>query len=49
MGLPEHLRDMGVNQDQLAAIAASSGGNSMRGNPREINDAELRDILNRVW
>ena len=49
MGLPEHLRDMGVNQDQLAAIAASSGGNSMRGNPREIKDTELRDILNRVW
>ncbi|MEE3368287.1 MAG: iron-containing alcohol dehydrogenase [Planctomycetota bacterium] len=49
MGLPERLRDIDVKRDQLAAIAASSGGNSMRGNPREITDAELRDILHRAW
>ena len=49
MGLPERLRDLDVKRDQLAAIAASSGGNSMRGNPRKIKNAELQDILHRVW
>ncbi|MBB77324.1 MAG: alcohol dehydrogenase [Planctomycetaceae bacterium] len=49
MGLPERLRDVAVRKEQLAVIATSSGGNSMRGNPREITDAELRDILHRAW
>ena len=49
MGLPERLRDIGVKADQLATIASSSRGNSMRGNPRQIEEAALHDILQRVW
>ena len=45
VGIPESLSDVGVTQDQLPAIVSSSRGNSMNGNPRELSDSELTDIL----
>lgn len=43
--IPRRLSDVGVNQSQIPALVASSRGNSMSGNPREITDEELTQIL----
>ncbi|MBN1441225.1 MAG: iron-containing alcohol dehydrogenase [Planctomycetes bacterium] len=45
IGIPRRLSEVGVEASQLAAIIESSRGNSMSGNPRELSDAELREIL----
>ena len=45
IGIPTRLSDLGVEQEQIPAIVRSSRGNSMNGNPREIDDAELDAIL----
>ncbi|MCH9656185.1 MAG: iron-containing alcohol dehydrogenase [Planctomycetes bacterium] len=43
--IPRHLSELGVTQSQIPDLVASSRGNSMSGNPREISDAELTQIL----
>ena len=45
IGIPSRLGDLGVTEDQIPAIVQSSRGNSMSGNPREIDDEELAAIL----
>ncbi|MCA9077207.1 MAG: iron-containing alcohol dehydrogenase, partial [Planctomycetaceae bacterium] len=45
IGIPSRLSDIGVEPDQIPAIVRSSRGNSMNGNPREIDDVELTDLL----
>jgi alcohol dehydrogenase class IV len=45
VGIPHRLRDIGVEPEQLADIVQSSRGNSMSGNPRELSDDELYQIL----
>jgi alcohol dehydrogenase class IV len=45
IGIPASLGELGVKADQLDALIASSRGNSMNGNPRDLSDAELRTIL----
>lgn len=45
IGIPSRLSQIGVRAEQLPAIVRSSRGNSMDGNPREIDDAELTEIL----
>ena len=47
--IPGKLRDLGVKKEDLPAIAASSRGNSMSGNPREISDEELSRILEEMF
>lgn len=49
LAIPRRLRDLGVQQDQIPAIAAGSRGNSMNGNPRELTDSELITILEENW
>ena len=49
LGVPERLRDLGVQQEQLGELVPASRGNSMNGNPRSLSDAELRDILEALW
>lgn len=44
-GVPARLADLGFRPDRLDWLAENSGGTSMRGNPRELSGAELRDIL----
>ncbi|MAV35599.1 MAG: alcohol dehydrogenase [Planctomycetaceae bacterium] len=48
-GIPQRLRELGVSVDQLNAIVTSSSRNSMRANPRPIEDPELLEILSRAW
>jgi len=51
LGLPTRLRDVGVNKDQLDAIAVGSLQNAwVRGNIVPINHAEqVRDILDKAF
>lgn len=49
LGIPRRLRDLGVQQHQLAKIVFGSRGNSMNGNPRELTDQELTSILEARW
>lgn len=45
IGIPRNLSELGVTSAQIPDLVASSRGNSMRGNPREIADEELTRIL----
>jgi alcohol dehydrogenase class IV len=49
LGIPQRLRELGVRQEQLPALVKGSRGNSMSGNPRDVSDEELRDILEKYW
>ncbi len=43
--LPRRLSQVGVTREQIPAIVRDSRGSSMSGNPRELSDAELTQIL----
>lgn len=43
--IPQKLSDLGVTYSQIPDLVSSSRGNSMNGNPREISDTELTQIL----
>jgi alcohol dehydrogenase class IV len=47
--IPSRLRDLGVRREEIPAIVRGSRGNSMSGNPRPIEDAELTSILEGIW
>lgn len=49
IGIPHRLRDIGVRQDQIPALVPASRGNSMSGNPRDVSDQELNDLLLSLW
>jgi alcohol dehydrogenase class IV len=49
VGIPGRLRDIGVQQQQIPSLVTGSRGNSMSGNPRDVSDGELRDILEQLW
>lgn len=43
--VPTKLSQVGVQRNQLADLVRGSRGNSMNGNPRQLSDAELHDLL----
>ena len=45
VGVPERLGALGVRPEQVPALVQGSRGASMSGNPRELSDAELTQIL----
>ena len=49
IGIPSQLRSIGVEINQLPALVQSSRGNSMSGNPRDVDDQELLSILQQLW
>ncbi len=49
VNIPSRLRDLGVTREQLPELVPGSRGNSMSGNPRELSDAELLDLLETLW
>ena len=49
VGIPARLREIGVTTDQLSALVSGSRGNSMSGNPRDVSDPELLEILQQMW
>ncbi len=48
LNIPARLSALGVAHDQIPAIVAGSRGNSMDGNPRPIDGAELTEILENI-
>jgi alcohol dehydrogenase class IV len=48
VGVPPRLADVGVLHDQIPAIVKSSRGNSMSGNPRDVSDADLTRLLEKL-
>jgi alcohol dehydrogenase class IV len=49
IGIPQRLRDVGVQQDQLPELVTGARGNSMSGNPRNVGNQELFTILEQMW
>ncbi len=49
VGIPSRLSDIGVTLDQLPDLVRSSRGNSMSGNPRDLPDDELLDLLTELF
>ncbi len=47
--VPLRLSELGVRREQIADLVRDSRGNSMSGNPREIADPELGEILEGIW
>jgi alcohol dehydrogenase class IV len=45
IGIPCTLTELGVRRDQIPALVRDSRGNSMDGNPKSLDDAELTEIL----
>lgn len=48
VGVPRRLGELGARREQIPAIAAASRGSSMSGNPRELSDAELAELLEQI-
>jgi alcohol dehydrogenase class IV len=48
VGVPRRLSDLGISADKIPALVASSRGSSMSGNPRELTDDELTEILEAI-
>ena len=48
VGVPRRLSDVGVRREQIPALVAGARGSSMSGNPRELSDAELTEILEQM-
>jgi alcohol dehydrogenase class IV len=45
IGIPSTLSEIGVKRNDIADLVKSSHGNSRSGNPRDITDSELTDLL----
>ena len=48
VSVPRRLSELGVAAEQIPAIAISSRGSSMSGNPRDLSDDELTAILEEI-
>ncbi|MCC6126780.1 MAG: iron-containing alcohol dehydrogenase [Pirellulales bacterium] len=46
---PRRLSQIGVRREQIPDLVKSSRGSSMNGNPRELSDQELTDILEGIF
>jgi len=49
IGIPSRLRDLGVSADQLPLLVPASRGNSMSGNPCDVEDQELLCLLQHIY
>lgn len=45
VGIPQRLSELGVSREVLPVLVSGSRGNSMNGNPRDVSDQELTEIL----
>ena len=48
VGTPRRLSQLGVTAAQIPQIVKSSRGSSMSGNPRQLSDDELTEILEEI-
>jgi alcohol dehydrogenase class IV len=49
VNIPGRLRDLGVERGQIPELVVASHGNSLSGNPRDLSDGELADLLEAMW
>jgi alcohol dehydrogenase class IV len=50
LGLPARLRDCGIEEEDLDAVARLSGGNgNVRNNPRPVSEQDARAILEQAF
>ncbi len=49
LGVPAQLRDLGVPREALAALADGSRGNSLDGNPVQLEGGQLAAVLESAW
>jgi alcohol dehydrogenase class IV len=49
VGVPSRLSELGLDRRQIPSLVRDSRGNSMSGNPRELDDTELEQLLERCW
>jgi alcohol dehydrogenase class IV len=45
LAIPRRLGELGVRREQVPALVRASRGNSLSGNPRELSDEELHQLL----
>ena len=45
VGIPSSLSELGVQPADIPALVKSSHGNSRSGNPRDVSDEELNELL----
>ena len=45
VGVPRRLSELGIRREQIPSLVRDSRGNSMSGNPRDLDDAELEALL----
>jgi alcohol dehydrogenase class IV len=45
VGVPKRLGELGVRREQIPELVRGSRGNSMNGNPRQLDDEELTRLL----
>jgi alcohol dehydrogenase class IV len=45
LSIPRRLSDLGVRREQVLELAQASRGNSMSGNPLELDDEQLHQLL----
>ncbi len=48
VGVPRRLSELGVKREQIPALVKDSRGGSMSGNPRELSDRELTELLEEI-
>lgn len=46
--IPSRLSELGLTAEQIPALVRSSHGNSFRGNPKQVSDPELTELLERM-
>ena len=47
-GLPMSLSDCGIDEAKIPAIARDSKGNSMLGNPKELSESDIEQLLRKL-
>ncbi|MBN2356288.1 hypothetical protein JXO59_09250, partial [candidate division KSB1 bacterium] len=45
LGIPAEFKPEEVNKSLLPELVRGSRGSSMKGNPRELSDDEIKDVL----
>ena len=45
IGIPTRLSEIGIHRKDIPEIISGSGGSSMKGNPKELSDKEIEQIL----
>lgn len=49
IGIPQHLREIGIQEADLPLIAKNSGGSSMSGNPRQMSENDILELLKGIY